>query len=362
MDRLAWPAYLGLGAGEISARAEVARALLGPDRCGVCPRLCKVDRLADQRGLCGIGAQAVVASHFPHFGEEDCLRGHNGSGTIFFSGCNLRCVFCQNFDISWQLHGQPVTSGGLAAMMLELQDRGCHNINLVTPEHVVPQILQALPWAIDGGLRLPIIYNTSCYDSLDSLALMDGIVDIYLPDLKVWTPGRARRYLRMPGYPQAARAAVTQMNRQAGPLRLGEDGLARRGLLVRHLVMPGMLEETREILRFVAAELGTGTYVDLMAQYHPAGLVGNNQRDGYHEIDRQLARDQYELAIRFAGELGLTRLDRRSQASGLQLPPAPAPAGTRLAARPPHHDTHPTTPTRRIPRIRRQQSITDGNR
>lgn len=149
---------------------------------------------------------------------------------------------------------------------------------------------------------------------------MDGIVDIYLPDLKVWTPERARRYLRMPGYPQAARAAVTEMNRQVGPLHVGEDGMARRGLLVRHLVMPGMLDETREILRFVAAELGTCTYVDLMAQYHPAGLVGENQRDGYHEIGRQLARDEYELAAQFADELGLTRLDRRSRASGLQLP------------------------------------------
>ena len=189
-------------------------------------------------------------------------------------------MFCQNFDISWQLHGQPVTPKRLAAMMLQLQDRGCHNINFVTPEHVVPQILQALPAAIKGGLRLPIVYNTSCYDSLDSLALMDGIVDIYLPDLKVWTPGRARRYLRMPGYQKAAKAAATQMNRQVGPLRLGDDGLAPRGLLVRHLVMPGMPEETREILRFVAAELG------------------------------------------------LIRLDRRSRASGLRLPAAPAPAGT----------------------------------
>jgi len=178
MRCVSWPAYLSLGAGEVAARAEAARALLGPDRCGVCPRLCKVNRLADQRGLCAIGRQAIVASHFPPFGEEDCLRGKNGSGTIFFSGCNLRCVFCQNFDISWQLYGQSVTPGRLAAMMLQLQDRGCHNINLVTPGHVVPQILQALPAAIDGGLRLPIVYNTSCYDSLDSLALMDGIVDL----------------------------------------------------------------------------------------------------------------------------------------------------------------------------------------
>ena len=244
MRGVSWPAYLSLGAGEVAARAEMALRLLRPDRCGVCPRLCTVSRLADQRGLCAIGRQAVVASHFPHFGEEDCLRGKNGSGTIFFSGCNLRCVFCQNFGISWQVRGEPVTPERLAAMMLELQDRGCHNINLVTPEHVVPQILEALPLAIGGGLRLPIACNTSCYDSMDSLALMDGIADIYLPDLKVWIPGRARRYLRMPGYPQAACQAVTEMHRQVGPLRLGQDGLARRGLLVRHLVMPGMLEET----------------------------------------------------------------------------------------------------------------------
>ena len=228
MTCLPGPAYLSLGAREVAARAEMALGLLGPDRCTVCPRLCKVNRLADQRGLCAIGRQAIVASHFPHFGEENCLRGQNGSGTIFFSGCNLRCVFCQNFDISWQLHGQPVTPKRLAAMMLQLQDRGCHNINFVTPEHVVPQILQALPAAIDGGLRLPIVYNTSCYDSLDSLALMDGIV-------------------------------------------------------------------------------------------------------GYHEIDRQLTRDEYELAAQFAGELGLTRLDRRSRASGLQLPAGPAPQRKHLA-------------------------------
>jgi putative pyruvate formate lyase activating enzyme len=328
MKCVPWPAYLSLGAGEVAARAEAARRLLGPDRCGVCPRLCKVNRLADQRGLCAIGERAVVASHFPHFGEENCLRGRHGSGTIFFSGCNLRCVFCQNHDISWQVHGQPVTPARLAAMMMELQDRGCHNINLVTPEHVVPQILQALPRAIDRGLRLPIVYNTSCYDSLDSLALMDGIVDIYLPDLKVWTPERARRYLRMPGYPQVAQAAVTEMHRQVGPLRIGGDGLARRGLLVRHLVMPRMLDETRAILRYVAEELGTGTYVDLMAQYHPAGLVGTTRRDSYEEINRHLARGEYELAAMFAGELGLMRLDRRSRASGLQLPAAPAPAAT----------------------------------
>ncbi len=320
MERSPWPAYLGLGAGEVAARAEKARALLGPDRCRVCARLCKVNRLADQRGLCAIGRQAVVASHFPHFGEEDCLRGRHGSGTIFFSGCNLRCVFCQNFDISWQVRGEQVTPRRLAAMMLELQDRGCHNINFVTPEHVVPQILEALPHAIEGGLRLPIVYNTGSYDSLDSLRLMDGIVDIYMPDLKMWTRARARRYLRMPGYPQVAQAAVIEMNRQVGPLRFGEDGLARRGLLVRHLVMPGMLAETKAILQFVAAELGTDTYVNLMAQYYPAGLVGRNKRDSYEEINRYLTRGEYADAVTFARELGLTRLDERSHTSGLKLP------------------------------------------
>jgi putative pyruvate formate lyase activating enzyme len=228
-------------------------------------------------------------------------------------------VFCQNFDISWQAHGEAVTPRRLATTMLALQQRGCHNINFVTPEHVVPQILQALPLAIEAGLRVPIVYNTSCYDSLDSLALLDGIVDIYLPDLKVWTPGRARRYLRMPGYPQAARQAVMEMHRQNGVLRLGENGLARRGLLVRHLVIPGMLEDTKAILRYVAAELGPGTYVNLMAQYRPAGLVGRTHRDGYHEIDRRLARDQYDRAAQYAAELGLRRLDQRSRVSALLL-------------------------------------------
>jgi putative pyruvate formate lyase activating enzyme len=210
-------------------------------------------------------------------------------------------------------------------MMLELQDRGCHNINLVTPEHVVPQILQALSRAIDGGLRLPIVYNTSAYDSLDSLALMDGIVDIYLPDLKVWTPERARRYLRMPGYPQVAKAAVTEMHRQVGPLRIGGDGLARRGLLVRHLVMPGMLDETRAILRYVAEELGTGTYVDLMAQYDSTGLVGTTRRDSYEEINRHLARGEYELAQRprASGSCGSTAAAGHRPATARGTSPGP---------------------------------------
>jgi putative pyruvate formate lyase activating enzyme len=321
------PSYLALGPAEIRRRAREALALLGPDRCTVCPRVCRVDRLADAAGLCAIGRHAVVASHFPHFGEEDCLRGWRGSGTIFFSGCNLRCVACQNWDISWQVRGERAGPRRLAEMMLELQAWGCHNINLVTPEHVVPQILKALPHAIEGGLRLPIVYNTSAYDSLDSLRLMEGVVDIYMPDFKVWTREAARRYLRRPDYPEVARATIAEMNRQVGPLVRDGRGLARRGLLLRHLVMPGGLAETEAILRWVAETLGPDTYVNLMAQYYPAGLVGRpGERDPYPEIDRHLYREEFERAVETALRAGLRRLDRRSLASGAALAREPAAA------------------------------------
>ncbi len=316
------PTYLELPPAELLARAREAHELLGP-RCVVCPRGCKVDRRADVAGLCAIGRDAVVASYFPHFGEEDCLRGRRGSGTIFFSGCNLRCVFCQNHDISWQVRGERVSPVRLAEMMLELQAIGCHNINWVTPEHVVPQILEALPHAIAGGLTLPIVYNTSSYDSLDSLRLMEGIVDVYMPDFKVWSQPTARRYLRRPDYAEVAREAAKEMARQVGPLVFNSDGLARRGLLLRHLVMPGLLAETEAVLRFVAEELGPDTYVDLMAQYYPAGLVGKGGRDGYGEIDRHLYREEYLQAVDIGHDLGL-RLDVRSVASAARLAPADA--------------------------------------
>lgn len=308
------PSFLALGLEELRSRARAARPLLGEERCTVCPRLCKVGRLRDEKGLCAIGRRAVVASHFPHFGEEDCLRGRNGSGTIFFSGCNLRCVFCQNFDISWEVRGERAGPERLAAMMLELQSWGCHNINLVTPEHVVPQILEALPFAAERGLRLPIVYNTSAYDSHESLRLMEGVVDVYMPDLKVWSREAARRYLRRADYPEVARASVREMHRQVGPLVLDDRGLARRGLLLRHLVMPGMLEQTEAILRFVAEELGPDTYVNLMGQYAPAGLVGREGRDPYPEIDRRPHREELLRAVEIARALGLRRLDVRSVA------------------------------------------------
>jgi putative pyruvate formate lyase activating enzyme len=309
------PSYLALHAsGELERRAQRALSLLGDTRCRVCPRLCKVDRLSDQPGLCRVGRHAVVASYFAHFGEEDCLRGTRGSGTVFFSGCNLRCVFCQNHEISWQLQGERVTRRRLARMMLELQEMGCHNINWVTPEHVVPQILEALPLAVEAGLRLPTVYNTSAYDSPESLELMDGVVDVYMPDFKLWSPELTRRYLAKRDYAEVARDSLRGMQRQVGDLVLDDNGMARRGLIVRHLVMPGLLEETEAILRFIATELGPGTYVNLMAQYYPAGRTSE-----FPEIDRHLYRDEFERALAMADELGLRRLDKRSRAAVTRL-------------------------------------------
>ncbi|MBI2468682.1 MAG: radical SAM protein [Candidatus Rokubacteria bacterium] len=215
---------------------------------------------------------------------------------------------CQNFDVSQKGEGAVVSPERLAAMMLELQARGCHNINFVTPEHVVPHILEALPLAIRGGLRLPIVYNTSAYDSLESLRWMDGIVDVYMPDFKVWDGAVAKRYLKAPDYPEAARAAIREMHRQVGPLVMDEHGLARRGVLVRHLVMPGLLEETRQIMGWLARELSPDTYVNVMAQYYPAGAVSAEK---YPEINRKLCREEHAAAVRVAREAGLWRLDQR---------------------------------------------------
>jgi putative pyruvate formate lyase activating enzyme len=216
---------------------------------------------------------------------------------------------CQNHDISWEVRGEVVTPERLAEMMLELQAIGCHNINWVTPEHVVPQILEAVPLAIDGGLRLPIVYNTSAYDSHDSLRLMEGIVDVYMPDFKLWSSETAKRYLKRADYPDVARESIKEMYRQVGDLVVDERGMARRGLILRHLIMPGLIEETEAILRFVAEELGQSCYVNLMAQYYVSGKVGQDGQ--YDEIARGIHREEYEQALALACELGL-RLDPRS--------------------------------------------------
>jgi putative pyruvate formate lyase activating enzyme len=303
------PAYSSLTTAALRERARRAVASLAD--CRACPRDCGVNRLEDRWAACKTGRHAVVSSCFPHLGEEDPLRGWNGSGTIFFSHCNLRCVFCQNYDISQAIKPGPARGSSpeaIAAMMLELQRLGCHNINFVTPEHVVPQILEALALAVEGGLTLPIVYNTSAYDALESLELMDGIVDIYMPDFKYWSPDLSKRYLKAEDYPAAARAAIKEMHRQVGPLRIDVNGLATRGVLIRHLVMPGGLRETRAILEWIARELGTDTYINLMDQYRPAGRVC---ADAYPEINRRATSSEFAAAVELAFEYGLTRLDDR---------------------------------------------------
>ena len=290
--------------------ADKVDAALGELRdCRSCPRDCGVDRLADRRGICHTGRHAYVASAFAHFGEENCLRGWNGSGTIFFSFCNLKCVFCQNWDISQRPAGRECTAEEIASLMLDLQNQGCHNINFVTPEHVAPELVEAIALAIPAGLRLPIVYNTSAYDGLASLRLMDGLVDIYMPDFKFWDPQSARRLGRAIDYPEVARTAIAEMYRQVGDLRFGRDGLARRGVLVRHLVMPGHGEETAAILAWVADRLGPDTYVNIMGQYRSAYRVPGSDR--YRDIDRSLDPIELEAAFSAAGRAGLWRLDDR---------------------------------------------------
>ncbi len=301
-----WPAYLSVPLAEIRQRAERAVAALA--RCEVCPRNCRVDRLANEARVCATGRHARVSTYFAHFGEEDCLRGTRGSGTIFFAFCNLKCVFCQNHDTSQAGHGQEVAAEELAEIMLELQNRErCHNINFVTPEHVVPQILEALPLAIEGGLRLPLVYNTSSYDALESLRWMEGLVDIYMPDFKLWTKQSAIRYLKAKDYPDVARAVVTEMHRQVGPLELDDEGMARRGVLVRHLVMPGLLDETRAIFDFLAEHVSPDTYVNVMGQYRPEYRAAE-----YAEINRRPTAEEMHQALELFSAAGLHRLDRRN--------------------------------------------------
>jgi putative pyruvate formate lyase activating enzyme len=298
------PAYRRLTRGEL--RERVLRALDALHECRLCPRDCGADRVAGRRAACKTGRYAVVSSAFPHHGEEDCLRGARGSGTIFFAHCNLRCVFCQNFDISQAIPArgaEGLPAAEIAGLMLALQGAGCSNINFVTPEHVVPQVLEAVEIAVDGGLNLPIVYNTSAYDSHESLALVDGVVDIYMPDFKVWSPDRAKRWLGAEDYPEAAREAILEMHRQVGPLVLDERGVARRGLLIRHLVMPGALDDTRAILEWIAVHLGAGAYVNVMDQYRPAGKV--LERGKFPELERRSSSSEHAEAVRIALDLGL---------------------------------------------------------
>jgi len=299
------PAYLKLPLSEIERRAEEAVASL--EDCRVCPRNCAIDRLQDQKAVCKTGRYARVSSYFHHFGEEDCLRGWRGSGTIFFSMCNLRCVFCQNYDISQFEVGEVVRPERLAEMMIALQQGGCHNINFVTPEHVVPQIMEALPIAIRSGLHLPIVYNTSAYDSMDSLRWLNGIVDIYMPDFKYFIEENSKRYSKAKDYAEVAKRTIKEMYRQVGDLVFDASGLALRGLLVRHLVMPGGVADTAKVMRYIAEEISPNTYVNVMGQYYPAGKT-----EKYPEIHRRISDEEFEQAVAIAQQAGLKRLDQRT--------------------------------------------------
>lgn len=300
------PAYLSLlDGGELDRRAAFARELQA--QCTLCGRRCRANRLAGSAGTaCRTGDRAVVSSHGPHHGEEAVLSGSNGSGTIFFSWCNLRCLFCQNWRISQAGEGEPVGPGDLAGRMIELQEAGCHNINLVSPSHVVPQILAAVAIAARRGLGIPLVYNSGGYDSLDALELLDGVVDLYLPDLKFGDSAAGRLCARVRNYASVSRAAVKEMHRQVGELVVDERGLATRGLLVRHLVLPGGIANTGRVLRFVATELSPDTYVHLMDQYAPAFRAVE-----VPPLDRRLLPGEIERALRLARRHGLRRVEAR---------------------------------------------------
>jgi putative pyruvate formate lyase activating enzyme len=271
----------------------------------VCPRRCGVNRLAGESGECQVTTQVIVSSYGPHFGEEAPLVGRHGSGTIFFTYCNLHCVFCQNYTISQLGEGSPVDSEKLAGMMLSLQDRGCHNINLVSPTHVVPYILDALELAADKGLHLPLVYNTGGYDTIETLKLLDGVVDIYMPDMKYSDEKIAEQLSGIKDYPKINRTAVKEMHRQVGDLQLDEQGIAQRGLLVRHLVLPNGLAGTKEVVRFLAHEVSTNTYLNIMAQYHPCYKAFD-----IPQLARPLHRQEFHEAIDLAHQQGLYRLDK----------------------------------------------------
>jgi len=291
---------------EAKQRIDAAQALLRP--CRLCPRQCKVDRTAGQRGFCGAGAAAVMASAGPHFGEEPCLVGHGGSGTIFLAGCNLGCVFCQNEDISGSADGAEMPPEDLVRQMLRLEARGCENVNFVTPTHVMPALLEAIVGARCQGLRVPIVWNCGGYESLEALRLLEGLVEIYMPDFKFSLSSSAERYCQAPDYPARAGAAIGEMRCQVGDLVI-EGGVARRGLLVRHLVMPGGAAESREILDFLAS-VSPRTCVNVMGQYRPSAEVARpDGRRYYAEIARPVAPAELAEVRAHALGLGLRLVD-----------------------------------------------------
>jgi len=298
------PSYLDLFlSGDLEKRAADFQLRL--KTCDLCPRDCGVNRIEGEVGVCGVGNQVWVNSYGPHFGEEDPLRGWQGSGTIFFSGCNLNCLYCQNAEISQKVSGSEISVEVLADIMLELEDKGAHNINLVSPTHVTAQIAKAIYLAAQRGLQLPIIYNTGGYDSIQTLKMLDGIIDIYMPDMKYSEPEISERLSGVFDYPSVNQLAVKEMFRQVGDLVLSPRGIAERGLLIRHLVLPDGLAGSKTILRFIAKEISQNTYLNIMDQYRPAYLAGRHS-----EINRRINSDEYQAVVSEALMLGLKRLDK----------------------------------------------------
>lgn len=290
--------------GNLEAQVTHLKERLGS--CVLCPRKCRVNRLEGEKGFCRTGRWAVVSSYGPHFGEEAPLVGSGGSGTVFFTHCNLYCCFCQNYDISHEGAGHEVKPEGLARLMVSLQAQGCHNINFVSPSHVVAQIVEALPLAIENGLRVPLVYNTGGYDDEETLNLLDGLVDIYMPDCKFSQPEVARELADAPDYPDVMKHALKEMHKQVGDLRLDENGVACKGLLVRHLVMPEGLAGTDEIFSWIAKHLSKNTYLNVMDQYRPCGNAHTKA-----SLSRKITAEEYDEAIRIAKKQGLCRLDSR---------------------------------------------------
>ncbi len=319
------PLYHRISSVDAAKKRSAAYAHLR--QCNLCPRLCNVNRY-ETTGHCLIGAETVkVSTIAPHFGEEPCLQGHNGSGSVFFSGCNLRCVFCQNHDIAHQKVGFDLTPEELAEWMLKLQEVGrCHNINFVTPEHVVPQVALAILTAREMGLKIPIVYNTSSLDSLESLKLMDGLVDIYLPDFKVWSNETSRRLLKADGYADVAKESIQEMYRQVGDLCFTPDGIAKKGVLVRHLVMPGKEQEGVQIMNWLARTLGKDVFVNIMEQYFPTAHVGKEKRGHkgdnerrYADINRAVTHEEVGIVQKAAKEAGLWRFCEPARHGGWNI-------------------------------------------
>ncbi len=298
------PAYINtFEQGLFKDKIEKAYRLL--KSCVLCPRKCGVDRLSGETGICRTAKLARVSSYNPHFGEEAPLVGTHGSGTIFFAHCNLLCLFCQNFEISHQGHGQEVSDDELAGLMLDLQNIGCHNINFVTPSHVVPQILSAVEIAVPGGLSIPLVFNTGGYDRIATLKLLDGVFDIYMPDFKFWDSHVAEITCQAGDYPQVAEKAIIEMHRQVGDLQVDDAGIARRGMLIRHLVLPDGLAGTREIMRFIVKDISPDSYVNVMSQYRPCGRAAEVKG-----LNSHLSAGDYHKAVQAAKQEGITRLDQ----------------------------------------------------